>query len=219
MTIVEMKRLLLLKFDGLFDLSAPAYTDIQLSDVLNNAQRRIVKDIDSHDPQREYGGFDYNERVRRYLASLIKRGVPVLANPYGALYPKGIGYELPSDCWYIRSESATSDINALLKVKSITHDFYWANIDNPYKNPDSETIWSISAGDNIVEMIPAFFNGLNDYLIVYTSNIPDMDITAGTDCILHEDLHDDIVDEAYKIITGASSPEYYNIASNEANNN
>lgn len=220
MTALEMKELLLLKFDGLFESSAPAYSNSQLSEVLSNAQRRIVRDIDSPNSSKNYGGFDHNERVRKYLGALISPGNPTLITPtYNELYPNGVGFTLPSDHWYTRSERA--EVNSVVvSVAPITHDYYEANKDNPYKKPTTEFIWSVTAGDKVVELIPGnATDTINSYSIVYTKEVPDIDIDGTVDCILHEDLHDDIVDMAYQIMTGASTPEYYNISNNEANNN
>ena len=223
MTVAEMKRLLLLKFEGLFEFSAPAYSDQQLSDVLNNAQRRIVRDVDSPNPQRGYGGFDYNERVRKYLAPLLVKDNVAGGLTLGAVgtgvFTYGYPITLPSDCWYIKQEIPTlTGITANVTVKPQPLDFYSANINNPYKQPDTGTIWRFDTGANTIEVVT---DGtiLTEYQIVYMKEVPDVDITTPTECILHEDLHDDIVDEAYKIITGAANPETYNIANNEANNN
>lgn len=222
MNAAEMKELLLLKFDGLFESSAPAYSDNQLSAVLNNAQRRILRDVDSADPKKRYGGFDYNERVSKYIAPLISGDTPDVVAAYVPLYPLGVGYELPVDCWYLRSERALIGTTGV-KVKRVTHDSYNANIDNPYKRPSSEEIWRLDAGETggqtIVELIPPEGSSIAEYSIVYTKELQPINLGLSVPCILHEDLHDDVVDEAFQIMTGAANPELYNIANNEANNN
>lgn len=218
MTATEMKQLLLLKFDGLFELSAPAYSDAQLSAVLNNAQRRILRDVDSPNPQKQYGGFDYTERVSKYISPLLVTVNPTASTSYTAFYPNGVGYDLPSTCWYIKSERAVVNSN-VVAVKRVTHDFYNANIKNNFKNPNEEEIWRVDSGESVVELIAATGSTPSSYTIIYTKELDDINITAGDDCELHEDLHDDIVDEAFKIMTGAANPELYNIANNEANNN
>ena len=224
MTAAEMKRLLLLKFEGLFEFSAPAYSDTQLSDVLNNAQRRIVRDIDSPNPSRNYGGFDYNERVRKYLVPLLSTADVISGSMSLATgtFINGIEVTLPTDCWYIKQERAVLVSNpqgsSEIPVYPRTLDFYNSNISNPYKKPDSEGIWRLDIEDGKVELITDGTNVYN-YKIVYMTGVTDINLATSTTSILHEDLHDDIVDEAYKIMTGASNPETYNIANNEANNN
>lgn len=227
MTAAEMKRLLLLKFEGLFEFSAPPYSDQQLSDVLNNAQRRIVKDVDSPNPQRNYGGFDYTERVKKYLAPLLSSddvvsGTMTVGVLGTGIFLDGAPVTLPTNCWYIKQERTVlvtvPQGTIEIKTEAKTFDFYSANKDNPYKKPDSSLVWRLDVGAGDVELITDGTEVYN-YKIVYMTEVPDIDITTPTDCILHEDLHDDIVDEAYQIMTGASSPEKYNIANNEANNN
>lgn len=223
MTSTEMRDLLFLKFDNLLESGAPDYADTQIDPILSNAQRRLVRNIDK--------GFDYNERLKKYLAPLlagasISGGDIIESENQDGVYPGGILYDLPLDLWYIKSELAILvGASEYIEVKPKTHDFYSANVKNPYKKPNSEVVWRFDFGNSVgpirddykrVELITDSTD-IDNYSIKYTVQLPDITI-GSADCILHEDLHDLVVDEAYKMLTAATKQDEYQIASNESKN-
>ncbi len=82
-----MKFNFLLKFDSLFEYSAPAYDDRQISQILTQAQNRIFLDTYYAPVNKVQRGFEADEKRRRDLEQLIKQAawdlseVELLDNP------------------------------------------------------------------------------------------------------------------------------------------
>lgn len=68
-----MKFNFLLKFDALFEYSAPAYDDRQISQLLTQAQNRIFLDTYYAPTNKIQRGFEADEKRRRDLEQLIKQ--------------------------------------------------------------------------------------------------------------------------------------------------
>lgn len=226
MTSTEMRDLFYIKFDSLYENAAPSYDDTQIDQILSNAQHRIVKRI------LESKTLGYDEMRKKYLAplysaaSITGNGNIVVSDNQDEAFENGTIYDLPSDLWYITLESVLltgSSSRSSVKPKSL--DFYTANINNPYQNPNANNVWRFERGNaqsgarigqKRVELVTDGTT-ITDYAIRYLTSVPDI-VIGSVDSIIHEDLHDDIVDEAYKIATGAVKQDEYNVATNESLN-
>lgn len=161
----EMKFNFQLKFDALFDFSAPAYDDRQISYLLTEAQFRVF--IKRYNPlgNKYKKGFEDDEQRRRDLEQLIKPALYDKADPTGAsvpagveamivsaqqggVHPGGVFIDAPSDFLYAVEEAVTleTDPGAVANpkeswVKPVKHDEYLANINNPYKQPYKDLVW------------------------------------------------------------------------------
>ena len=167
MTANEMKFNFQLKFDSLFEFSAPAYDDRQISYLLTEAQFRVF--IKRYNPfaNKYQKGFEADEQRRRDLEQLIKPALYDSADPTGAavddgveaiiestyqggVHPNGVFLDMPGDFLYAVEEAtrlmseAYGDEDIEPKeawVKPVKHDEYLANINNPYKQPYKDLVW------------------------------------------------------------------------------
>jgi hypothetical protein len=241
MTANEMKFSWLLKFEAMFNYSAPAYDDRQVSYLLTNAQLRVFKRYYNPYGNKYQAGFEANEQRRRDLEQFIKNasisgGNITLSSAQTGIHPNGKFYDMPEDFLFPIEESAkltggTKEID----VKPVRHDQYRANINNPYKNPYSNLVWRLDYsradhgedGGNAYtgrtkKRIELITDGtdITDYRIRYIISPPNIvvdEITLANQrhCILDATLHDDIVDEAVIIAKAAINPQEYQVSLNE----
>ena len=160
MTANELKFSFQLKFDSLFEFSAPAYDDRHISYLLTEAQFRVF--IKRYNPlgNKYQKGFEGNEQRRRDLEQLIKSiSIPGTSTTSGdalgksasqaGVHPNGVFLDLPADYLYAIEEACTLKPNVVGAVnrsieswiKPVRHDEYLANINNPYKKPYKDLIW------------------------------------------------------------------------------
>lgn len=247
MTANEMKFSFLLKFDSMFEFSAPNYDDRQISYILTNAQNRVIMDV--YDPKgRDQEGFEATERKRRSLEQLIKQeawpsgNVIKPSSIQTGVHPNGKFFDLPSDFLLAVEEAAvTSELaNKEVVVKPVTHDQYLANINNPYKKPYSNLVWRMdysrqtnaigtsTASAKRIELISnpdLAQNSVTAYRLRYLQMPPaivvdEFNPSNQRHCILDPILmHDAIIDEAVKIATASIKPETYQIADKERTDN
>lgn len=150
-----------LKYDSLFEFSAPAYDDRQLSYLLTEAQFRVF--IKRYNPlgNKYQKGFEDDEQRRRDLEQLIKPalydatvaipgGVETISvsSQQGGVHPDGVFFDMPDGFLYAVEEAATlkTDPAGVVNskeswVKPVKHDEYLANITNPYKQPYKDLVW------------------------------------------------------------------------------
>ncbi len=245
MTANDMKYTLLLLYDSMFEYSAPAYDDRQISVILTKAQRRIFNRYYMPNRNKFNEGFESSEKRRGDLEQFI-RNAELTSDDESAsqtgVHPDGVFYDLPDDFLYALEESAiTSDSTPNeITVLPVKHDYYRANIKNPYKKPYSNLVWRMDfsrtdhgedGGDDYtgrtskrVELIFNSGSTLSTYRVRYLIQPSDIvcdEITPANQvhCILDESLHDEIVDEAAKIVVAAVKPEMYQISDTEQKNN
>ncbi len=89
MTATEMKYNFMLKFNSLFEFSAPAYDDRQISWLLSEGQFRVF--IRKFNPQSLMagGGFEMDEVQRRDLEQLIRQAYISGLDQTGAIQTTG----------------------------------------------------------------------------------------------------------------------------------
>lgn len=242
MTANEMKYNLLLFYDRMFEYAAPSYDDRQISAVLTKAQLRIFKRFYMPNRNKFGEGFEDNEKRRRDLeqfiqnASISDGGISTSISQVGA-HPNGTFFDMPGDFLYAAEEAlVTSTSNGEeITVLPIRHDYYRANIRNPYKRPYSNLAWRMdysrqTHGEGTTDGTPKrteiITDGatITDYRVRYLTSPPDIVVDEvnplnQVHCILDVVLHDEIVDEAVKIIRAATTPETYQIADKEQKEN
>lgn len=230
-----------LKFDSLFEFSAPAYDDRQISWLLTEGQYRVF--IDHYDlaNNKTKRGFESNEKRRRDLEQLIKSAdvagdftnITVSSNQDG-IHPNGVFYDLPDDFFLSIEESVllTGSTEEVL-VKPVRHNEYRANIRNPYKKPYSSLVWRMDFSRNdhgedggdaytgrTAKRTELISDGttITDYRVRYLATPPDITCDETTPanqrhCILDETIHRLIVDEAVAIAEAAvKDPNKYQIS-------
>lgn len=199
MTANEMKFNFQLKFDSLFEFSAPAYDDRQISYLLTEAQFRVF--IKRYNPfaNKYRAGFEDNEQRRRDLEQLIKPAlystvdtIPdgveeiTLSAHQGGVHPNGVFLDMPEDFLYAVEEAAKLEGQPKEAwVRPVKHDEYLANINNPYKQPYKDLIWrmdisryqhaegtSIAATAKRTELILPDGYNLEHYRVRYLSTPP-----------------------------------------------
>ena len=159
MTSNEMKFNFQLKFDSLFEFSAPAYDDRQISYLLTEAQFRVF--IKRYNPlaNKYQKGFEADEMRRRDLEQLIKPALYDSADPTGASLPDGVDaiivstqqggthpdgqfFDMPDGFLYAVEEAVKIEGEPREAwVRPVKHDEYLANINNPYKKPYKDLVW------------------------------------------------------------------------------
>jgi len=235
----EMKYQVLLGIDSLYENAAPGYSDIQISAILNKAQRRVFNEKKKL--------FDSNEEIKRILSPLNRRAniisgtiTKVTGTTYAHL--NGEFYLLPVDAAKITEEfvklkvslSPLTYSNPVI-VLPITYDYYAKNYDNSFKKPCDKLVWRLDYNTNtvvdgdesitkyVVELITDGLLEIGDYQISYLKYPSDIVVntvttTSQVDCeILDKNTQDEIVSEAIKIISGILSEEGYQVALNEKN--
>lgn len=242
MTANEMKYNLFLLYDKAFEYAAPSYDDRQASTFLTKAQNRIYKRRYMPNRNRFNEGFENSEQRRSELQQLIKNSVLSLSDTQTGVHPNGKFYDLPDDFLYAIEESLVTNVSSPdeIKVLPVTHNYYRANIKNPYKKPDAELAWRMDfsredygedGGDAYTdrtpkrcEVIVPNSTTISTYRLRYLMQPPaivcdELDPSNQRHCILDESLHDEIVDEAVKIAVAATTPEVYQISDKEQKEN
>ena len=239
----DMKYAFLLRFDKIDSLSSPGFDDREVADFLNQAQDRIF--LRQYMPgANEYGqGFEMSEKRRRDLSELISTAVltpsDYSTSQIGA-HNNGKLVDLPERFLYAVEEHCTfSGSTEPVPVYPIEHDYYVANIRNPYKRPYANLVWRMNIGrnshgsgteqgvnapsDKRVEIIthgPEFVTYFVRYLIEPRRIVVD-EITPANQisCQFDESLHNMVVDEAVNIAVAIMQPELYQIKGSEVNKN
>jgi hypothetical protein len=251
MTANEMKFNFQLKYDSLFEFSAPAYDDRQISYILTEAQFRVF--IKRYNPlgNKYQKGFEADEQRRRDLEQLIKPALYDYTDPTGSgiaagvepivqssqqggVHPNGVFFDMPPDFLYAVEEAVQLQGEPKEAwVRSVKHDEYLANINNPYKKPYKDLVWrmdisryqhaegtSVAATSKRTELILPDGFSVDTYRLRYLGNPPsivvdEFDPTNQRHCVLDNTLHREIVDEAVVIAQAAVKPDKYQIGISE----
>lgn len=149
----------------------------------------------------------------------------------------GVIFDLPPSFLYSIQEGArtTLEPNTYVEVMPITHDYYYANIDNPFKQPWKNSLWRLDISRRIkgqgledgttgndapslkrVEVILPAGATMTDYFIRYLkyprrivvdTKTPANQVSSEMD----ESLHNEIVAAAVRIAVSTMRPEEYQI--------
>lgn len=235
----ELKQSFLIKYDRLANLAAPGYTDEELSSLANSAQDRLLAKLYNPLANKYQLGFEGNEKRRRDLANLIvTTNVPVeVPTLEGDIhgnnwnknihYSKSTGYtlQLANNVLYIIEEGVTLGVDDnegyQVQVKPVTHDYVIANINNPYKQPNSELVWRLTLADSEsgLKTIELICNDITPatYFLRYIKYPVRIDFETNVNCELDQSLKELLIDEMVLLASAITTTQDYQIKMNERN--
>ena len=118
--------------------------DIRTIDIeyyLNEGYRRYVEDW--------YSLYETTEAARKRLTPLVTPTAPALIG--AGNYPNGYLYTIPTNCKYVVQETAdlsvtnchnVTVVNAGVPIKPVKLDYYNRHINNAFKKPFNNLVWS-----------------------------------------------------------------------------
>lgn len=191
--------------------------EYEKSVLLTKAQEEIVLSL--YNGKNPYGeAFEGTEELRRYLSNLItEKSLKPITNTSGTplgLESKSKFFTLPEDLWFITLESVVidnskCDAETIMKVYPVKQDEYQAIRDNPFRGANDRRALRLDLSEGNVEIICKYMIAI--YYIRYIKKIPPIiledlpnDLTIkgkseASDCILHEALHQKILDRAVQL--------------------
>lgn len=235
MTTQELKNEFLIHYNAIASNSSPGLDDYEISVYLTKAQLELIKDY--YDPlsNRKKTGFENTEKRRSDLKGLIKSfTINTSSTSIDGLHNSSKFFKLDSDVFLIIYEQykvVSTDCNngKLIKVVPVTHDDYNIQIHNPFKNPDSNTVWrldvSYDQGETVVELISPFnllgqpyYSGrylkyptpiiVGNLNTLFPSDDLSIDgLTTVTECKLGEGIHREIIDRAVELALRDYKPQ------------
>lgn len=208
MTFDEMRYEAEVLFESITSDAAPGFTDEEWGVILTAAQRKIVLRI-------------LQEGIARDIVNSLQLTALVNVNTITDFTDDT--YYLNSDgtsaqtvatnidnfdaetFWVLDEYVATSSYDRI-PLHRKTYEYYQKNIDNPYSNPDPiEGFWILSLQDENsgdAQSRPVFITDgstITSYKYISVKHPDYYDIASGSDCVLHESLHGDIVSLAVKL--------------------
>lgn len=191
--------------------------EYEKSVLLTKAQEEIVLSL--YNGKNPYGeAFEGTEELRRYLSNLItEKSLKPITNTSGTplgLESKSKFFTLPEDLWFITLESVVvdnskCDAETIMKVYPVKQDEYQAIRDNPFRGANDRRALRLDLSEGNVEIICKYMIAI--YYIRYIKKVPPIiledlpnDLTIegkseASDCILHEALHQKILDRAVQL--------------------
>lgn len=191
--------------------------EYEKSVLLTKAQEEIVLSL--YNGKNPYGeAFEGTEELRRYLSNLItEKSLKPITNTSGTplgLESKSKFFTLPEDLWFITLESVVidnskCDAETIMKVYPVKQDEYQAIRDNPFRGANDRRALRLDLSEGNVEIICKYMIAI--YYIRYIKKIPPIiledlpnDLTIegkseASNCILHEALHQKILDRAVQL--------------------
>ena len=218
LTAAEMKYEAQIIYEGMASADAPGYDDKQWSVLLTQAQEKIIRKLLTN-------GLDRDEFSRRAISSLIKHNETITFQIGPDSYPNSWSVIFPDTPEFKIMAIIGDFVNAIggsppveikgIKVKPITYDYYWSNIDNPYRKPNHANdsyYWKLELmNDDLNIASPLVITDgytPSKYMFDYIERPTPIIITALTDgttidgelnqmdCQLNHTLHREIVKEA-----------------------
>lgn len=203
-----------------------ALDEYEKSVFLTKAQEEIVLGL--YNGKNPYGDtFEGTEELRRYLSDLTaEKYLKPITNSSGiplGLESKSKFFTLPEDLWFITMESVVVDngkcgAETIMKVYPVRQDEYQVIRDNPFRGANDRRALRLDLSEGNVEIICKYL--VSVYYIRYIKKVPPIiliDLSDGLsiegqnkaqDCILHEALHQKILDRAVQL---ALQSKGYNI--------
>lgn len=193
MTAVELQH----EFNQELRLNADAkrkdFFSYEVEYFLNKAQDLLIR--------RYYEAFERNEKARRAIANLINTGTGTGATTGSKT--NGTIYTLPNDVLYILEEWTENAAGTVTKVKPIRRDEYQVNVDNPYKQPNSDLIWrmdyTLDGSNRRVELVTDGTVTISSYYLVYIKEPTAISISSDTECELDYMAEKELIQEAVKL--------------------
>lgn len=226
MTTKEFGLIFDILYDNLASKGAPGLDNYEKSVFLSKAQLEIVKNKYNPLGNKYQKGFEETEQRRADLDNLIKdtKSTSILESTE-KINSSSLMFLLPDDVLYIIFEegkiASTEDsciAGTYLSIDPVTHEEYKTMIKNPFKRPDKDNALRIDYseinGSKVVEIYSAY--SLDEYHFRYIKLPPpiilsDLDVeffgegltiqgkNLITDCILGEDIHQDILNRAVEL--------------------
>lgn len=231
MTAAEMKLEFLRSYDKIASLAAPGYTNNEISSILSRAQERIVKQRIHPKGNKYQESFEETEKRRKELQALLSPSTnsdgtiktAVSTNQEGKINTNSIFYDLPDDLWLPIVEWLITDdeCHSNKKIDVISHDEYWAAIDNPFKKPNVRKAWRLDAhpydDKQRHEIVTDGNYDITEYHVRYIEKLTDIVVsdTAPVDCKLNSMFHREIIDEAVSIALEEVQQNRYSTHENE----
>lgn len=204
-------------FDKQELLDSVEFNEYEKSVFLTKAQEEIVLSL--YNGKNPYGeAFEGTEELRRYLSNLItEKYLKPITNTSGTplgLESKSKFFTLPEDLWFITLESVVVDngkckAETVMKVYPVKQDEYQVIRDNPFRGANDRRALRLDLSESNVEIICKYMVAV--YYIRYIKKVPPIiledlpnDLTIegkseARDCILHETLHQKILERAVQI--------------------
>lgn len=194
-----------------------ALDEYEKSLLLTKAQNELV--VNLYNGRNPYGeSFESTEELRRYLSNLVvEKYLKPITNTSGT--PLGITstsffFTLPEDLWFITLESVILDNGkcrgeTYMKVYPTKQDEYLNLKDNPFRGANDRRALRLDLSEGNVEIICKYL--ITRYYIRYIKKVPPIILTdlpdnltiegkrEASNCILHEALHQKILDRAVQI--------------------
>ena len=194
-----------------------ALDEYEKSLLLTKAQNELV--VSLYNGRNPYGeSFESTEELRRYLSNLVvEKYLKPITNTSGT--PLGITstssfFTLPEDLWFITLESVILDNGkcrgeTYMKVYPTKQDEYLNIKDNPFRGSNDRRALRLDFSEGNVEIICKYLIAV--YYIRYIKKVPPIILTdlpegltiekesKASDCILHEALHQKILDRAVQL--------------------
>lgn len=194
-----------------------ALDEYEKSLCLTKAQEEIVTSL--YNGKNPYGdSFESTEEMRRYLSNLVaEKYLKPITNTSGT--PLGLTttstfFTLPEDLWFITLESVILDNGkcggeTYIKVYPTKQDEYQNIKDNPFRGANDRRALRLDLSEGNVEIICKYL--ITRYYIRYIKKVPPIILTdlpdnltiegkrEASNCILHEALHQKILDRAVQI--------------------
>lgn len=194
-----------------------ALDEYEKSLCLTKAQEEIVTSL--YNGKNPYGdSFESTEEMRRYLSNLVaEKYLKPITNTSGT--PLGLTttstfFTLPEDLWFITLESVILDNGkcggeTYIKVYPTKQDEYQNIKDNPFRGANDRRALRLDLSEGNVEIICKYL--IARYYIRYIKKVPPIILTdlpdnltiegkrEASNCILHEALHQKILDRAVQI--------------------
>lgn len=204
-------------FDSQEMLDSIEFNEYEKSVFLTKAQEQITESL--YTGQNHFGNsFEETELLRRYMASLVREAslVPISSisgNPIG-MGSHSKFFTLPSSLWFItyesvELESGKCDSMKNLEVIPVTQDEYHRLKKNPFRGISDRRALRLDLADGIIEIVCKY--EVSKYYIRYVErlnpiiveDLPDGISIEGkstvTPCMLHESLHQSILDLAVEL--------------------
>lgn len=216
------------EFSDRFDVMLSSYSlrsiagDIEFDEYekslfLTKAQQELA--ISFYNGRNPYGeAFEGTEEIRRYLANLVEEKT---LNPITTTNGKPLGvsskskfFTLPENVWFLTYEAVTvSDGkcpgNSTLRVYPVKQDEYQTIKDNPFRGANDRRALRLDLSKGNIEIVCKYT--VSSYFIRYIKRLPPIiliDLPDGltiekastaSECILHEALHQRILDMAVQL--------------------
>lgn len=237
-----MKEEFLLLYDKVTNFAAPGYEDIEISRFLSGGQEVVFRHRINPLGNKYQQGFEASEIRRKEFAELVSNvnltSTAISASQVG-VKPNGTFYDLPSDFGLAINEEVTITSSNLcdngnrIEVRPLTHDEYNKTIKNPFKKPFPELAWRLdfsrtvsTVGPKRHEIITDGSYAVDEYHIRYMRKLKPIIVGTGTidgvtgpqDSELNDLIHRAIIEEAVKMASGVTDPQFYQIRTTESNN-